>query len=172
MDGSDASISGLTAVRGLDLSGAWHLADCYMVYANGKVQRPWGRSASGYLIYAPEGHMCKSLNYPKADGSIACISYCGRYEVAGDRVRHLISVSADINDVGTTEEQTITLTHGRLTLSATPAPAGGPGSIIYSVWDKAEATLPPHPVLMSSTPRAQRKKTSITARKQLIVTAC
>jgi hypothetical protein len=146
MDGSGSTISGLTPVQGLDLSGAWHLADCYMVYANGKVQRPWGRSASGYLIYAPEGHMCKSLNYPKADGSIACISYCGRYEVAGDRVRHLVSVSADINDIGTTEEQTITLTHGRLTLSATPAPAGGPGSIIYSVWDKAEATLPPTPL--------------------------
>ena len=71
---------------------------------------------------------------------------CGRYEVAGDRVRHLVSVSADINDIGTTEEQTITLTHVRLTLSATPAPAGGPGSIIYSVWDKAEATLPPTPL--------------------------
>ena len=142
MDGSDAAISGLRPVQGIDLSGAWHLADCYMVYASGKVQRPWGSSASGYLIYAPEGHMCKSLNYPKADGGIACISHCGRYEVAGDRVRHSISVSADINEVGTTEEQTIAVAHDSLTLSASPAPAGGPGSIIYYIWNKAEAAFP------------------------------
>jgi hypothetical protein len=141
MDGSDATISGLKPVQGLDLSGAWHLADCFMVLANGKVQRPWGRSASGYLIYAPEGYMCKALNYPKSDGSIACISSCGRYEISGERVRHLISVSADINDIGTTEEQTIAIAHGRLTLTASPAPAGGPGSFIHYVWDRADAAL-------------------------------
>lgn len=145
MDGSDAALSGLTPVRGLDLSGAWQLADCYMVYASGKVQRPWGSSATGYLIYAPEGHMCKSLNYPKADGGIACISHCGRYEVAGDRVRHLISVSADIDEIGTAEEQTIGLENGRLTLTASPAPAGGPGSVIHYIWNKQEAASPAQP---------------------------
>jgi len=142
MDGSDAAMSGLTPVQGLDLSGAWHLADCYMIYASGKVQRPWGSSASGSLIYAPEGHMCKSLNYPKADGRIACISHCGRYEVVGDRVRHLISVSADIDEVGTTEEQTIALRDGHLPLSFSPAPAGGPGSVIHYIWNKAQAVAP------------------------------
>ena len=146
MDGSDATISGLVPVREIDLSGAWHLSDCYLVYANGKVQRPWGRSASGYLIYAPEGHMCKALNYPKPDGSIACIACCGRYEVVGDRVRHLISVSADINDIGTAEEHSIAISHGRLTLTASPAPAGGPGSVIHYEWDRAEAALPASPI--------------------------
>lgn len=145
MDGSDAAISGLKPAQDLNLTGAWHLADCYMVYASGKVQRPWGSSASGYLIYAPEGHMCKSLNYPAADGTIACISHCGRFEVIGDKVRHLISVSADIGEIGTSEELTIALEHGRLTLSASPAPAGGPGSVIYYVWHKQEAVLPEPP---------------------------
>lgn len=142
MDGSDAAMSGLTPVRADILAGAWHLADCYMVYATGKVQRPWGSSASGYLIYAPEGHMCKSLNHPRADGSIACISHCGRYEVSGDRVRHLISVSADISEVGTYQEYTIAIEHGRLVLSTSPAPAGGPGSVIHYVWNKAEVEVP------------------------------
>ena len=142
MDGSDAAMSGLTPVRANDLAGAWHLADCYMVYATGKVQRPWGRSASGYLIYAPEGHMCKSLNYPGMDGNIACISHCGRYEVADDRVRHLISVSADITEIGTVQEHTVAIEHGRLVLSTSPAPAGGPGSVIHYVWNKAEGTIP------------------------------
>lgn len=142
MDGSDAVMSSLAPAQGLVLSGAWHLADCYMVYASGKIQRPWGSSASGYLIYAPEGHMCKTLNYPKPDGGIACISHCGRYEILGDRVRHLISVSADIKEIGTTEEQTIAVSHDRLTLSASPAPAGGPGSVIHYIWNKAEPAFP------------------------------
>jgi hypothetical protein len=116
-----------------------------MIYASGKVQRPWGSSASGYLIYASEVHMCKSLNYPKADGRIACISRCGRYEVVGDGVRHLISVSADINEVGTTEEQTIALRDDHLTLSSSPAPAGGPGSVIHYIWNKAQAVAPETP---------------------------
>lgn len=121
------------------------MADCYIIYASGKVQRPWGSSASVHLIYAPEGHMCKSLNNPKADGRIACISRCGRYEVVGDRVRHLISVSADINEVGATEEQTIALRDGHLRLSSSPAPAGGPGSVIHYIWNKAQAVAPETP---------------------------
>lgn len=145
MDGSDAAISGLKPVQGLDLSGTWHLADCYMVYASGKVQRPWGSSASGYLIYAPEGYMCKTLNYPGDQGGIDCISHCGRYEVIGDRVRHLISVSADIGDIGTSEEMKISVEHGRLALSASPAPAGGPGSVIHYIWHKQEAVIPAPP---------------------------
>ncbi|MDA0663257.1 MAG: lipocalin-like domain-containing protein [Proteobacteria bacterium] len=138
MDGSDAAITGLAPVGGLDLTGVWHLADCRLTYASGKIQRPWGNSASGYLIYAPDGHMCQSLNYPAPDGRIACISYCGAYEVLADRVRHYISVSADVNDIGTVREQTIQLEHGRLTLSLSPAPAGGPGSVIDYVWNRAE----------------------------------
>lgn len=142
MDGSDAAIGGIAPVVGLDLTGTWHLADCLLTYANGKVQRPWASSASGYLIYAPNGHMCKSLNYPARDGSIRCISYCGEYRIVEDRVRHAISVSADIRDVGTTLEQTISLENGRLILSVSPAPAGGPGSVMEYVWVRAEATQP------------------------------
>jgi hypothetical protein len=151
MDGSDAALEGIAPVVGLDLTGTWHLADCILTYASGKEQRPWASSASGYLIYAPNGHMCKSLNYPSRDGSIGCISYCGEYQIVGDRVRHAISVSADIRDVGTVLEQTVHLEHGRLTLSVSPAPAGGPGSVIEYVWNRAEAAQ--HDNL--STPRAQ-----------------
>lgn len=151
MDGSDATIEGIAPVAGLDLIGTWHLADCTLTYANGKRRRPWASSVSGYLIYAANGHMCKSLNYPARDGSIACVSYCGEYQVVGDRVRHAISVSNDIREVGTVVEQTVNLERGRLVLSLSPAPAGGPGSVIEYVWNRAEAAQTDGP----STPRAQ-----------------
>lgn len=151
MDGSDGAIQGIAPVVGLDLSGTWHLADCILTYANGKIQRPWAHSASGYLIYAPNGHMCKSLNYPGKDGRIRCISYCGEYRIVENQVFHAISVSADIGDIGTTIGYTVTLEHGRLTLSRAPAPAGGPGSVIDYIWNRAEAAQPD----AISTPRAQ-----------------
>jgi hypothetical protein len=69
-------------------------------------------------------------------------------------VRHFISVSADINDVGTIREQSINLEHGRLTLSVSPAPAGGPGSVIDYVWNRAD---PVHSDSLS-TPRAHTGK--------------
>ena len=136
MDGSDAALADIAPVIGLDLTGTWHLADCRLTYSNDKIQRPWASSASGYLMYAPDGHMCKSLNYPAADGRIACISYCGTYDIADNRVRHFISVSADIRDVGTVLDQSVNLEHGRLTMSVSPAPAGG---VMDYVWNR---TLP------------------------------
>lgn len=145
MDGSDAALTGIAPVIGLDLTGTWHLADCRLTYANGKVQRPWASSASGYLMYAPDGHMCTSLNYPAANGRIGCISYCGTYDIVENRVRHFISISADIRDVGTVIEQSANLEHGRLTLSVSPAPAGGPGSVMDYVWNRADAALPDAP---------------------------
>ena len=81
--------------------GGLAAADCLLTYANGKTQRPWASSASGYLIYSPNGHMCKSLNYPTPSGQIDCISYCGHYEIFFDRVFHSIAVSANIREVGT-----------------------------------------------------------------------
>ena len=159
MDGSEAISEGLAPVSGLDLTGTWHLADCRLTYANGKVQRPWASSASGYLIYAPNGHMCKSLNYPDRNGRIECISYCGRYEVVEDRVIHDIAVSADVSLLGSTLEQSVTLENDRLILNQTPAPAGGPGSVLSYIWYRADA----QGALDQSTPRGYDGNGFITA---------
>jgi len=150
MDGSDAISPGIAPVTGLDITGAWHLADCLLTYANGKTQRPWASSASGYLIYSPNGHMCLSLNYPGRTGNIECISYCGQYEIVADRVFHTIAVSANIRDIGTVLEQTVMIENDRLVLSVSPAPAGGPGSTLQYVWNRAQGQEFP----MASTPRA------------------
>jgi hypothetical protein len=149
MDGSEAIAGGIAPVTGLDLTGTWHLGDCLLTYANGKVQRPWASSASGYLIYSDNGHMCKSLNYPGRDGRIECISYCGEFEIKGDRVFHAIAVSADIRQIGTVLEQSVLIENNRLITSQTPAPAGGPGSVLAYIWNRADA----NPSTGTSTPR-------------------
>tara|TARA_B100000676_G_C18050019_1_gene830509 strand:+ start:931 stop:1170 length:240 start_codon:yes stop_codon:yes gene_type:complete len=46
MDGSDAISSGIAPLTGLDITGAWGLADCLMTCASGNIQGYWGSSAS------------------------------------------------------------------------------------------------------------------------------
>ena len=42
-------------------------------------------------------------------------------------------------------EQSVNLEHGRLTRSVSPAPAGGPGSVMDYVWNRADSALPDAP---------------------------
>ena len=73
MDGREAISERLTPISGLNPKGTWHMAGCVLTHANSKFHRPWVSSASSYLAVAPNGHMCKSLNYPGRDGHIECI---------------------------------------------------------------------------------------------------
>jgi len=137
MDGSETTTENIAAVPAVELAGTWHLSDCTVTYPNGKVTRPWARSASGCLIYAPDGHVCTSLNYPRLDGRLECRSFCGEYRIVGDRIYHFITVSNDLREIGTVQEQRIALDRDRLTLTAHPAPAGGPGSSVQYIWHRA-----------------------------------
>ncbi|MEX2455461.1 MAG: lipocalin-like domain-containing protein [Rhodospirillaceae bacterium] len=142
MDGSEAKTNIAAAagpVPGIDLNGTWHLADLRLFYAGGKMRRPWASSASGSLIYAPDGHMCLSLNYPTRLGRIDCMSVCGQYQIVGDRMFHFITASADVGEIGTVREHGLTLEQGRMTLSLAPAPSGGPGSHLDYIWNRAAA---------------------------------
>ena len=126
----------------VDLSGTWQLADCRRIYPGGKLARPWAGSASGCLFYGPDGYMFEAVNYPDHTGKIGCISYCGHYEIVGDRVYHYITVSADIRDVGTVRERTFLFEQDLLTLCVSPAPAGGPGSSMQYLWRRADPSRP------------------------------
>ena len=68
---------------------------------------------SGYLIYSPESRNCKSLYCPRADGNIAYIF---------DRMRHLISISADITEVFVSYEDANWLGFDRTMGFSSPAP--------------------------------------------------
>lgn len=143
MDGSETTAN-IAPVSGVDLSGTWHLADMRLHYADGRVRRPWARSASGSLIYAPDGHMCLSLNYPTLSGRIDCMSFCGAYQIVEDKVLHHVTASADVSEIGTVRELAILLENRRLTLTQTPAATGGPGSRLAYVWEKADMRSASH----------------------------
>lgn len=136
MDGGD-HMDALNTAEAVGLNGAWHLADYRRIYAGGRAGRPWAGSGSGCLVYTPDGHMFKTISFPDGAGRIRCISYYGRYEIVEDRVIHRIAVSADIRDVGTVREGTFLLESDFLTLSFSPARAGGPGSSMEYLWRRA-----------------------------------
>ena len=121
----------------LDLAGTWHLAECRTAYPGRKSRPTWGSSASGYLIYAPDGYMCQNLTYPGSDGAVRTVSFCGSYEVIDGTVVHRIAGGADVRDVGTVRTAAAALDSGILTLTYSPAPGGGPGSSREYVWRRA-----------------------------------
>ncbi|MEK9645751.1 MAG: hypothetical protein VW547_09425 [Alphaproteobacteria bacterium] len=55
MDGSETT-EDVGTVAAVELNGTWRLAD-------GRSRRPWGNSVSGYLFYAPDGHVCEVINF-------------------------------------------------------------------------------------------------------------
>ncbi len=65
------------------------------------------------------------------------ISYCGRYEISGDRVRHHITVSLFPNWIGVTQEQIVTLTGDTLRLSTPPLLIKGKMQTAHLVWKRA-----------------------------------
>lgn len=147
--GSFAAADGALALA-IDIVGTWHLAGCSMIYANGKTSQPWGGSVSGYLLCAPDGHLSETLSYPGATGMIRTHTRGGAYEITDDELRHHISISADIDEIGTDRTAKIALESGTLSLSLSPAPGGGIGSRMEFVWRRARTGG----LTISSTPRA------------------
>lgn len=138
MNGQEA-VEDAVSSPDLKLDGSWRLADCRLTYADERVTRPLGNSAAGYLIYAPDGFVSESLNFATRDGTIVCLCVSGEFQVVEGRVFHYVSVSTDINLVGTVLERDVRIENGQLVLTASPAPSGGPGSRIEYFWDRADA---------------------------------
>ncbi len=93
-----------------ELVGAWALESWKIVDADGAEEQPFGPHPVGYIIYSPDGFMSSGFMPPDRKPFAAAdilggtpdekcaavetyISYCGRYEVQGDRVYHHIHAS-------------------------------------------------------------------------------
>ncbi len=72
------------------------------------------------------------------------ISYSGRYEMAGDRVRHHIDVSLFPNWTGVTQERILSLTGDTLRLSTPPLLIKGKVQTAHLVWKRARSALTHH----------------------------
>jgi hypothetical protein len=134
------------------LIGAWRLLSFEFRNKDGQVSYPFGEDAVGYIIYSQDGYVSitiMSANRPKfASGDITggsseekisavdtFYSYCGRYEVRGDRVIHHLEVSLFPNWIGADQERIFELEDSKLILSA-PLLWGGVEQAARTTWER------------------------------------
>jgi hypothetical protein len=136
------------------LVGTWALESWEVVDSNGAVDRPFGEKPVGYIMYASEGYMSVAfmsagrapfgaadiLGGTPEEKSAAIgtyISYCGRYDVAGDRVRHHIEASLFPNWTGVTQERIVSVQGDTLRISTPPLLIKGKVQTADLVWKRA-----------------------------------
>ena len=120
-----------------DLVGSWRLERWETRYDDGRVIHPMGEDAEGLLIYSADGYMAAMLYRngrtpfttgealmagveEKVGGWDSYFSYAGRYEVAGDTVRHHVEVSQYPNWVGTMQIRVLTYRGEEMSLTTLP----------------------------------------------------
>jgi len=135
--------------------GTWQLQSFEVRTSGGQVSYPFGRDATGYLIYGQDGYMTVAVmkanraNFDSPDllaGSpdekrIAFDtfgSYCGTYEVQKDKIIHHIKVSLFPNWSGTDQERFFKFSADQLVLSSPPMPAGGKEQTGIVVWRRVK----------------------------------
>jgi hypothetical protein len=119
------------------LVGTWKLASLEFRTADGAVTYPFGTDVVGLLVYTPEGYMSAQImapnrpNFATADTLLATVeekaaaqdtyvAYCGRYEVAGNKVIHHVEMSLLPNWTGGKQERFWELNGDTLRLSTPP----------------------------------------------------
>ncbi len=132
--------------------GAWKLISVETRDENGELFRRGQRT--GYILYSEEGYM--SVSFMKEDRPLFAsgdmrggtveekiaavegyVSYCGRFEVDGDKVVHHIEVSLFPNWVGVSQERLYEFERDRLTLSTPLMLLGGKQLSTHVIWERA-----------------------------------
>ena len=133
--------------------GVWRLVSIELRSEDGRVTYPYGRDAVGYIMYSEEGYMSVALmsaNRPKfvsgdilggsaqekAAAADTYISYCGKYEIQGDKVVHRIEVSFFPNWIGVNLERIFEFDGDRLSLSTLPSLMGGKQQTAHMIWKR------------------------------------
>jgi len=132
--------------------GTWRLISVETRDENGELFRRGHRT--GYLLYSEQGYV--SVAFMKegrptfASGDIrggtveekitaveGYVSYCGRFEVKGDKVVHKIEVSLFPNWIGMNQERLYEFEGDRLTLSTPLMLLGGRQLSTHVIWERA-----------------------------------
>ena len=121
-------------VRG-ELVGTWRLADYRLTAADGTVSSPWA-DAKGFIFYAADGHMSCSVERPDGAGGVDHLTYCGRLECLDGENVHTIEMSSRADLRGTRQHRKVALDGDRMTLTAEPSIAYGPGSKAEIFWQR------------------------------------
>lgn len=135
------------------LAGTWKLVSFEVRSPEGRVHYPLGRDPVGYIGYGEDGYMHVAMmkaDRPrlsvdmlslasaeeKALAAATFVSYCGRYEIKGDRVVHHVEVSLDPNVSGEPVERGMKLAGRRLSLTMPPFPIFGEPHTGHLLWER------------------------------------
>jgi hypothetical protein len=135
------------------LVGTWKLVSWEFRSADGEVSYPMGRSASGFLIYTPDGFMSATIMNPerppfmspdmrkatvqeKGAAFETYVSYCGTYEHRDGMVVHHVRASLFPNWIGGDQERVIEWVEDRLQLSTPPMMIDGIQRTVHLLWER------------------------------------
>lgn len=133
--------------------GTWRLVSWEIRDSEGNVSYPYGKDATGLLIYAPDGYMSGTLtksnrpHFAAADlfggtleeqalASQTYLAYCSRYEIKEKSVLHYVELSLFPNWVGIVQERFFEFKDGQLSLSTPPMLGQGKQQIGYLIWER------------------------------------
>lgn len=136
------------------LEGTWSLVSAITKTASGEITHPYGKNAIGYLIYSHGGYMAVAImrpdrrNFASADfraGSSeeratafnTYVSYCGTYEIKGEKIVHHIELSSFPNWSGTDQERFFELSGDQLALRTAPLALEGVERTGHLIWHRA-----------------------------------
>ncbi len=134
--------------------GTWRLISNETKEASGETSHPFGKDATGCLIYTPDGHVALTImgpnrgSFPSQDiraGSLedkqaafdSYLTYCGTFEVMGDRVVHHLEQSLFPNWSGADQVRYFQFSGNRLILRTPPMAVGGAERTLYVTWQRA-----------------------------------
>lgn len=122
-----------------DFIGSWKLLVWEIRYENGKITYPFGADAMGQILYAEDGHMSATVRRKeragfskpnprdltaedKAGAFEEYFHYAGSWQIVGDTVVHMVTMSLNPNMTGSDQiRHAVFLKNGDLVLSADEA---------------------------------------------------
>lgn len=136
--------------------GAWKLIS-YEGHTDDEIFYPLGKDAFGYIMYTQDGYMSVTMcslnrdsfssedltggtSAEKLQAASTYISYCGRYQLLGDRVIHKIEAALFPNRVGTEQVRYTEFEGDILTLSTDPMLMAGKMRSGKIVWERVSLT--------------------------------
>ena len=136
--------------------GTWRLISNETKEPSGEISHPFGKDATGYVIYTQDGYLALTImgpnrgNFSSADiraGSLedkqaafdSYLTYSGTYEVTGDKVVHHIEQSLFPNWSGADQVRFFQFSGDRLILRTPPLAVGGAERTLYVTWQRATA---------------------------------
>jgi hypothetical protein len=135
-------------------AGTWRLVDCHReeVATGRRRTQQFGANPTGVITYTASGHMTALITRGDRPASArseaeraalhgAMLAYAGRWEVAGDTVRHRLEVSWQPATVGDSFVRHVAFEGERaLILRSPPGPSAVDGAVavVTVVWERAD----------------------------------